>query len=165
MGTASVNRAQLSEAGVLNLDLRPHAAAPIWILIALTLVSQPRAAFARFTPEQSQTLTAPSAEAGVRDTLQKYSAALESLDASAVKRVQPSIPVDNLAKTFKDMKELKVNIDEVRVLSMDGASARVSCRVTQTLTPKAGSRKTTAVTRVMRLRRLADSWVIDTFER
>ena len=106
-----------------------------------------------------------SAEAGVRDALQRYSAALESLDANAVKKVQPSIPADNLAKAFKDMRELKVRIDDVRVLSLDGSTARVSCKVTQTLTPKAGSRQTTAVTRVMRLRRATDMWVIDSFER
>ena len=106
-----------------------------------------------------------SAEAGVRDTLQRYSAALESLDANAVKRMQPSIPAANLARAFRDMRELKVAIDEVRVLSADATTARVSCRVTQILTQKAGSKRTTAVTRVMRLKRGADSWVIDTFER
>lgn len=108
---------------------------------------------------------AAAAETGVRDTLQRYSAALESLDADAVKKVQPSIAADSLAKAFKDMRELKVAIDTVRVLSLDGTTARVSCRVTQTLTPKAGSKRTTAVTRVMRLRRNADVWVIDGFER
>lgn len=106
-----------------------------------------------------------AAETGVRDALQRYSAALESLDANAVKKVQPSIPADNLAKAFKDMRELKVRIDEVRVLSLDGSTARVSCKVTQTLTPKAGSRQTTALTRVMRLRHVGDAWVIDSFER
>jgi hypothetical protein len=105
------------------------------------------------------------AEAAIRDTLLRYSTALESLDATAVKKVQPSIPADNLAKAFKDMRELKVTIDEVRVLSADGTTARVSCRVTQALTPKVGSRRTTAVTRVMRLRRDATAWVIDGFER
>jgi Tol biopolymer transport system component len=116
---------------------------------------------------------AGSAEAGVRDMLQRYSAALESLDANAVKKVQPSIPIDNLARAFKEMRELKVAIDTVRMLSIDGTTARVSCRVTQTLTPRAGSRQTTTVTRVMRLRRVVDSsvspsaevWVIDGFER
>ena len=106
-----------------------------------------------------------TAEIGVRDALQRYSAALESLDANAVKKVQPSIPADNLAKALKDMRELKVAIDAVRVLSIDGATARVSCRVTQTLTPKVGAKRTTTVTRVMRLRRDADTWVIDSFER
>jgi hypothetical protein len=108
---------------------------------------------------------AAAAETGVRDALQRYAAALESLDANAVKKVQPSLPADNLAKAFKDMRELKVTIDSVRVLSIDGATARVSCRVTQALTPKAGSKQNTAVTRVMRLRRNPDGWVIDGFER
>lgn len=106
-----------------------------------------------------------AAEAGARDALQKYSAALQSLDANAVKKVQPSIPVENLAKAFQDMRELKVDIDAVRVLSMDGPTIRVSCRVTQTLTPKVGSRQRTAVTRVVRLRRESIGWLIDGFER
>jgi hypothetical protein len=42
---------------------------------------------------------------------------------------------------------------------------RVSCRVTQTLTPKAGSKQTIAVTRVIRLHEQDDVWVIDAFER
>jgi hypothetical protein len=108
---------------------------------------------------------AVAVEASVRETLQRYSAALESLDANAVKKVQPSIPVENLARAFSDMRELKVMIDAVRVLSTEGVVARVSCRVTQTLTPKVGSRTTTAVTRVMRLRQETGSWVIDGFER
>jgi hypothetical protein len=105
------------------------------------------------------------ADAAVRETLQRYSAALESRDADAVKKVHPSIATESLAKAFKDMRELKVLIDAVRVLSIDGSTARVSCRVTQSLTPRVGSSRTTAVTRVMRLKRDADVWVIDNFER
>jgi hypothetical protein len=103
--------------------------------------------------------------ANARDALQKYSAALQSLDANAVKKVQPSINADNLAKAFREMRELKVEIEAVRVLSAEPATMRVSCRVTQTLTPKAGARQMTAVTRVIRLRRDATTWVIDAFER
>lgn len=101
----------------------------------------------------------------VRELLERYASALESLDANAVKKVQPSIPIDGLTRAFRDMRALSVDIDEVRVLSIDGTLARVSCRVTQTLTPRVGSRQTTAVTRVMRLRRGAADWVIDGFER
>jgi hypothetical protein len=115
-------------------------------------------------PGQPQTAT-PAAEAGIRETLQQYSAALESLDANAVKRVQPSIPVESLTRAFNDMRELEVAIDQIRVLSRDATTARVSCRVTQTLTPRVGTRQTTTVTRVMRLRRDSDMWVIDAFER
>jgi len=112
----------------------------------------------------AQTPTA-SAEAAVRDTLQRYATAMESLDVAEVKKVQPTIPADNLARAFRDMRQLKVTIDEVRVLSVDGARARVSCRVTQLLIPRAGSRQMTAVTRVILLRKETESWVIDGFER
>ena len=129
-------------------------------LIALVLMLCSQVLYAGMPQDQ---LTA--AEPGVRETLQRYAAALESLDVNAVKKVQPSISADNLAKAFKEMRELKVTIDTVRVLSADGAAARVSCRVAQTLTPKVGTKQTTTVTRVMRLRRESDSWVIEGFER
>src|SRR5262249_18845048 len=142
------------EAGTVRSNRRLPPVA--WAALALAAL----AALAAGAPPQ-----AAAAGPGIRDMLHRYSAALESLDASAVKKVQPSIPADNLAKAFKDMRELKVTIDTVKVLSADGATARVSCRVTQTLTPKVGSKRTTAVTRVMRLRRETESWVIDAFER
>jgi hypothetical protein len=150
----------------VSSNRRLHAIVPTALTLGMSICGQglmPRspALLAAGMPQAP----APAAETGVRDTLQRYSAALESLDADAVKKVQPSIAADSLAKAFKDMRELKVAIDTVRVLSLDGTTARVSCRVTQTLTPKAGSKRTTAVTRVMRLRRNADAWVIDGFER
>lgn len=104
-------------------------------------------------------------EPELRDLLQQYSAALESLDADAVKKLQPSMDLENLKKAFREMRELDVTIDNMKVLSVDAALARISCRVSQTLTPKAGSKQTTAVNRVLRLRRVQGSWVIDAFER
>jgi eukaryotic-like serine/threonine-protein kinase len=123
------------------------------------------ASVAAQAPTPSPQPAPPGADGAVRDTLQRYSAALERLDPEAVRKVQPGIPVATLAKAFKDMRELKVMIDAVRVLSMDGTTARVSCRVTQTLTPRAGAKQTTTLNRVMRLRRDSDVWVIDAFER
>lgn len=99
------------------------------------------------------------------ELLQQYSAALESLDAEAVKKLQPSMDLDSLKKAFREMRELAVTIDNIKVLSIDATLARVSCRVSQTLIPKAGSKQTTAVTRVLRLRRGQSGWVIDAFER
>jgi hypothetical protein len=107
----------------------------------------------------------PAVENGVRDALQRYSAALHSLDANAVKKVQPSIDVDSLKRAFRDMRSLEVGIDDVKVLSADATGARVSCKVTQTLTPKMGAKQTAAVTRVIRLHSQDSGWVIDSFER
>jgi hypothetical protein len=104
-------------------------------------------------------------DSGVREALQQYATALESLDADAVKKVQPSIDVEGLKRAFREMRSLDVAIDNVRLLSGDPTSARVSCRVEQTLTPKAGSKQTTTVTRVLRLRRVDGVWIIQAFER
>jgi hypothetical protein len=101
----------------------------------------------------------------VRDTLQQYSEAYESLDAERVKRIHPAIDLETLKRTFRDMRELKVTIDSVKVLSTDGAITRVSARVAQVLTPRAGTKQTSSVTRVFRLRKLETAWVIDGFER
>jgi hypothetical protein len=113
----------------------------------------------------AQLFAQDAVEADARQLLQQYSAALESLDADAVKKLQPSMDVENLKKAFREMRQLDVTIDNVKLLSVDPTVVRVSCRVSQTLTPKAGSRQTTAVTRVLRLRRGQSSWVIDVFER
>ena len=102
---------------------------------------------------------------GVRDALLQYATALESLDADAVKKVQPSIDVEGLKRAFREMRSLDVDIDNIRLLSSEAGSARVSCRVAQTLTPKVGTRQTTSVTRVLRLRRQDSGWIIQGFER
>ncbi len=115
------------------------------------------------TPFAQQTTSRLEMEA--RDVLQRYSTALAGLDADGVKRVQPSIDVESLRKAFREMKTLDVSIDTIKVLSSDAATARVGCRVTQTLTPKAGTKRSTSVNRVMRLRLVDTGWVIDSFER
>lgn len=104
-------------------------------------------------------------EAAVSTALERYAAALESLDADSVKKIQPAIDVDLLKKAFKEMRALDVTIAELKVLSTDAAVVRVSCKVTQTLTPKAGSKQTTAVNRVVRLKKQEAGFVIDAFER
>jgi hypothetical protein len=106
-----------------------------------------------------------SVETSVRDVLQRYAAAMASLDAEAVRKFQPSVDVESLKRAFREMRALDVAIDDVRVLSSDRTVVRVSCLVKQTLIPKAGSKQATSVTRVMRLRTADGSWVIDSFER
>jgi hypothetical protein len=127
-------------------------------------ITLPTLATAGQTPGQ-QPATDAGMDAAAQNLLQRYSGALESLDADAVKKVQPSIDVERLKKALADMRALAVHIDSIKVLSSAGDAARVSCRVTQTLTPRAGSKQTTTVTRVMRLRKQNAAWVIDAFER
>jgi hypothetical protein len=122
------------------------------------------------TPPQ-RTSPAPSAvpltqlDLSVRETMQEYSAAYENLDAERVKKIQPAMDLETLKRTFRDMRELKVTIDTIKVLSTDGTVTRVSARVTQVLTPRAGTKQTSTVTRVFRLKKQDAAWVIDGFER
>jgi hypothetical protein len=139
----------------------------LWLSVCLAGSSAlPIGQTAAPTPKPSA-VPAPQAgiEAAAREALQQYAAAYEALDADRVKKIQPGVDVEGLRGAFREMRELKVTIDNVRVLSTEGAMARVSCRVTQTLTPRAGSRQTSAVTRVLRLRRQEAVWLIDGFER
>lgn len=139
------------------------------LLLSLSASAQtppPRPGGPPVPPPPAQPGVIPSPfDAPIKDALQQYATALESLDAEQVKKVQPTVDVEGLRRAFREMRELKVAIDSVKVLSIDGAVARVSCRVLQTLTPKAGTRQTSTVTRVFRLRKQEAVWLIDGFER
>lgn len=146
-------------------DVR-HRAARTVVLALTSVIASVGLLFAQAAPKPQPTAGVPAqVEAGIKESLAQYSAALESLDANQVKKVHPAVDVEGLRRAFRDMRELKVAIDDVRVLSTEGAAARVSCRVTQTLTPRAGAKQTSAVTRVLRLRRQEAVWLIDGFER
>jgi hypothetical protein len=135
------------------------------VLALTSLIASVGLLFAQAPKPQTTPGIPAQVEAAIKESLSQYSAALESLDANQVKKVHPSVDVEGLRRAFRDMRELKVAIDDVRVLSTEGAAARVSCRVTQTLTPRAGAKQTSAVTRVLRLRRQEAVWLIDGFER
>jgi hypothetical protein len=135
----------------------------VWVvIIALLFCGGPAGSWLRDVQQASPDRPVDPA---VRDALQQYASALESLDADAVKKVQPSIDVTGLKRAFREMRSLEVDIDNIKLLSSDPTSARVSCRIAQTLTPKAGSRQTTTVTRVLRLTRHETGWIIQGFER
>jgi hypothetical protein len=136
------------------------------VLLSSTLSAQgppPKPGAPPLSPPPPGTQTA--VDAPIKEALQQYATALMSLDAEQVKKIQPTVDVEGLRRAFREMRELKVEIDGVRVLSIDGQIARVSCRVLQTLTPRAGTRQTSTVTRVFRLRKQEVVWVIDGFER
>jgi hypothetical protein len=138
------------------------ACAGLWVNVSVLALAQ---ATPQPKPQPAATPAQTQVETSTREALQQYSAALESLDADQVKRIQPAVDTEGLKRAFREMRELKVTIDNVKVLSTEGPIARVSCRVTQVLTPRAGAKQTTAVTRVLRLRRQETLWVIDGFER
>jgi hypothetical protein len=155
--------AQIRARAIGRVRRRTLVATGVWLCLQISSA----ALAAQATASQRSAVVAPPAtlDTAVRAALQQYSAALESLDADEVKKIHPSVDGDGLKRAFREMRELKVSIDTIKVLSSDAATVRVSCRVTQTFVPKAGSKQNSAVTRVMRLRRLDTALVIDGFER
>ncbi len=134
-----------------------HVSLVVGVLLWLQVTQPPSGG----TPAQS-----PQLEAAVTAALQQYAAAYESMDAENVKKIWPTVDADSLKRAFGDMRSLKVSIDTVRILEVAGATARVSFRVTQEVTFKAGAKpKPITVIRVARLRRQEAVWVIDGFER
>src|SRR5262245_54920509 len=114
--------------------ISPHAGA--WLVCAMCAV-HPAAAVAQ---TGAVSVDARQVDAGIQDALKHYADAFQNLDAAGVKRVQPSANEASLQSAFREMRALEVTIYDVQVLSQDSSATRVSCRVRQTLTPKAGSR-------------------------
>lgn len=138
---------------------------------ALTLIDPETALRAQTPAPAARPAPAPSpqlaqVEAAAKEVFQEYAAAYEALNADRVKKIQPSMDLALLRRTFRDLRELKLTIDDIKVLTVDGPVARVSIRVTQVATPKAGAKPNpNIVTRVVRLRRQEAVWLIDGFER
>ena len=142
-------------AGALLLSLRVSAQGP-----------PPKPGGPPLPPPPGPPAAAQSAADGpIKEALQQYASAYESLDAEQVKKIWPAVDVEGLRRAFRDMRELKLSIDSVRILSIDGSSARVSGRVVQTMVPKAGNKDVSTVTRVFRLRKQEAVWLIEGFER
>ena len=92
-----------------------------WLSMGVLLGQSARSGIAAGSERRSGTNTwrvasraqlVASPDPGIRDALQRYSAALERLDANAVKKIQPSLPASNLAKTFKGTRLLIVHGDD-----------------------------------------------------
>ncbi|MBI2835028.1 MAG: protein kinase [Acidobacteria bacterium] len=105
-------------------------------------------------------LAAVSPEAAIADTLQRYAAAQATLNPAAVRQVWPTVDVDVLAETYKSLSALTVTIDNIKVLSVDDTTARVSCRFNQTTVAKSGARQSSSTVRTLVMKKAGDAWVI-----
>jgi len=130
------------------------------------LRAQTPAPAARPAPAPAPSPQLAQVEAAAKELFQEYAAAYEALDADRVKKIQPSMDLALLRRAFRDLREMKLSIDNIKVLTVDGPTARVSIRVSQVVTPKAGAKQNPeVVTRVVRLKRQEAVWLIDGFER
>jgi ketosteroid isomerase-like protein len=98
----------------------------------------------------------------VLDTLARYRAAYQSLDADAVARVFTGADVRDLRRAFKQAKSMSVGIDLAGCeTAVTGDTATAACSVTRVTEPKAGERMTRSQRETFHLRRTPSGWVVE----
>ena len=106
--------------------------------------------------------SAPDAEAAIRQLLQGYASALESLDVAAVQALYPSVNRATLAEAFRNYRSLKQDIVIKGIdVAPDGQSASVAAVVTTSPVVRIG--RASPVTRPVTfgLRRSGNAWLIE----
>jgi hypothetical protein len=101
-------------------------------------------------------------EKEIEQTLQLYAEAYERLDASAARRVWPSVDERALARAFAGLESQGLSFERCDV-EVQEAEARAVCRGRARYVPKVGNREPLTASRqwTFRLRRAGDnSWQI-----
>ena len=104
--------------------------------------------------------------AAIQETLRRYADAYGSRDVAAVKRVLPSLSVQQLRgleKDFSDYRSYSVEIADPRI-SVDRETAVVTSQVTRSFVTRSGVAGGHAVATTFRLRKIDGAWVIERLE-
>ena len=95
----------------------------------------------------------------IREVLRTYEAAYTSLNADAVQRIYPSVPVGALKKSFSDLRAQTVKIDSEQI-QVSGDEATVTCQIARSLSPRNSSTIHSVRPSTIRLRKQGGRWVI-----
>jgi len=117
-------------------------------------------ATAKPTPPPPAQPSVAAEEAAIRETLREYAAAYESLDVDAVRRVYPGVNAGALARSFNGLSAQQVRISGDDRITIDGATAVVTCTVLQSFTPKVGQGRRQNLQSTFRLQKTGGRWVI-----
>ncbi|MGE3274490.1 MAG: hypothetical protein AB7O67_05225 [Vicinamibacterales bacterium] len=103
-----------------------------------------------------------AAEQRIRETLRRYGAAYEALDADAAKRVWPSVNAADLSRAFAGLASQQLTFERCQVLDLGSATARASCVGEATYVLSSGPRNPRQERRrwTFDLARRGTSWVI-----
>jgi hypothetical protein len=99
----------------------------------------------------------------VRETLQRYRAAYETLDVSGAREVWPAVNESALARAFDGLQSQRLTFDDCNV-ELIGPAARAECHGSARYVPKVGSREPRVESRVWNftLRKSGEAWHIET---
>jgi ketosteroid isomerase-like protein len=104
--------------------------------------------------------------AAIQQTLRRYADAYGSRDVAAVKKVLPSLSVQQLRgleKDFSDYRSYSVDIADPHI-TVDGETAIATSQVTRSYVTRSGIAGGHTMATTFRLRKIAGSWVIDRLE-
>ena len=104
--------------------------------------------------------------AAIQETLRHYADAYGSRDVAAVRKVLPSLTVQQLRgleKDFSDYRSYHVDIAEPRI-TVDRETAVASSQVTRSFVTKSGVAGGHTMATTFRLRKIDGSWVIERLE-
>lgn len=123
-------------------------------------------------PQPPRQLEPPPARPPVADTsaadtlaiqrlLNQYVAAYRARDASAVARLDPSKPVGNLDRQFRDLRSYSMELTNVTI-TLEGDSATATCTKQVEAVARVGNQtlRSPAVATTFKLKRSAGSWAI-----
>jgi len=98
----------------------------------------------------------------IEAVLGRYRNGFNSLSASSVSAVWPTVDEKNLAKAFERIEDQHVSFDSCEI-DIGGVAAQANCRGTARYVPRVGSRTPRDEARrwTFNLRRASDGWVID----
>jgi hypothetical protein len=99
----------------------------------------------------------------VRETLQRYRAAYETLDVNGAREVWPAVNESALARAFDGLQSQRLTFDDCNV-ELSGPAARAECHGSARYVPKVGSREPRVESRVWNftLRKSGEAWHIET---
>ena len=89
-------------------------------------------------PAVESSPTQPSQDAVVRNVLNRYASAYNTLDVNAATRVWPGVNRSALARAFDGLSSQQLSLGDCRV-DVEGAKAQARCAGRATWTPKIGS--------------------------
>jgi hypothetical protein len=104
--------------------------------------------------------------AAIQETLRRYADAYGSRDVAAVKKVLPSLSVQQLRaleKDFSDYRSYNVDIADPHI-SIDRETAVATSQVTRSFVTRSGVAGGHTMATTFRLRKIDGSWVIERLE-
>jgi hypothetical protein len=100
--------------------------------------------------------------AAIRNTIQRYRAAYENLDATAAKDVWPSVDERALARAFAGLQSQSLTLRPCQI-DVSGSGARALCRGSARYVGRVGNKSSSVQPREWRfgLHKTSDGWQID----